>query len=144
MKLDELPKKVIYEVPADYFEKLPGVMMHRVNDRKQDSWNIFAIYQQLPWLKHSLAGLALLISFIFIFLTNNPVLQNQADSTVLLASVSKNEAVEYLLTSDQLENADLIILPQADTDFTHEFILAPEEAIRREVELADLNDIAYN
>jgi hypothetical protein len=145
MKLDEIPKKNIYEVPADYFEKLPGVMMTRVNGSKQETANLFLIFKQLPWLKHALAGFALLISFIFIFLNNTPAPENQmVASSQLLSAVSNNEAMEYLLTSDQLENADLAILPQTDEDFTHEFISASEEELTREVELADLNDITYN
>ena len=145
MKLDEIPKKNIYEVPADYFEKLPGVMMTRVNGSKQDSANLFSVIWALPWLKHALAGFALLISFIFIFLTNTPAPQSQfTESSQLLYAVSKNEAMEYLLTSDHLETDDLAILPQADQDFMHEFISASEEELTREVELADLNDITYN
>ena len=145
MKLDEIPKKNIYGVPADYFDKLPAVMMTRVNGSKQESANLFLIFNQLHWLKHALAGFALLISFIFIFLTNTPAPEYQyADSSQLLSAVSKNEAMEYLLTSDQLENADLAILPQSDQDYTHEFISASEAELTQEVELADLNDITYN
>ena len=142
MKLDEIPKKNIYEVPADYFEKLPGIMMNRVTARQQ-AQGIFA-FGTMPWLKSALAGLALVISFIFIFLTNisGPEI-NTGENSQLMAAVSETEALEYLLTSDQLENYDLAMLPQAEQDFTHEFIQASDEDILREVELADLNDISY-
>ncbi|KAA5540771.1 hypothetical protein [Adhaeribacter rhizoryzae] len=142
MKLDEIPKKNIYEAPADYFDKLPGVMMNRVTARQQTQ-EIF-VFSALPWLKNALAGLALVISFIFIFLTNNSNPEiNAAGSNQILASVSENEAMEYLLTSDQLDNYDLAVLPQAEQDFTHEFIQASEAEIMREVELADLDELSY-
>jgi hypothetical protein len=145
MKLDKIPKKNIYEVPADYFDKLPGVMMNRVQGRNQETRSAFFIFGQLPWLKHALAGFALLITFVFIYLTNSQAPEFKAeDSSHILASVSKNEAMEYLITSDQLENADLALLPHADQDFTHEFIQASKEEIMSEVELADLNDITDN
>lgn len=142
MKLDEIPKKNIYEVPADYFEKLPGVMMNRVTSQLGVNQGVFDTIWALSWLKSSLAGLVLITTFIFIYLVNytNPV-PNPAQSRSILAAVSNTDAIEYLLISEQLENTDLAILPQAEQDFTHEFLKAPEEEIVLAVEMADLNDI---
>lgn len=145
MKLDEIPKKNIYEVPADYFEKLPGVMMNRVN-RPQPSYLRVLTFTPVPWLKGAVAGLALLISFIFIFLSQNtePVVGTlNGESTQILAAVSGQEAMDYLLTSDQLETYDLAILPQAEQDFTHEFIQASDAELERAVELANLEELTY-
>jgi len=159
MKLDEIPKKNIYEVPANYFDKLPGVVMARVTDKKQGfifSASAFAWHN--PWLKGALASLALIICFVFVFLVksaqvtdhNQPIASQPSESSNLLASVSKTDAMEYLLTSEQINHTDLALLSQTDQDITHEFIQASSADILREVEkvdeaeLADLNSITFN
>ncbi|GEO03511.1 hypothetical protein AAE02nite_11750 [Adhaeribacter aerolatus] len=143
MKLDEIPKKNIYEVPADYFEKLPAQMMTRVNGHRQENSGVFT-FGALPWLKSALAGLALVISFISIFLYNSSEPGTYTgESTQILAAVSDQEAMDYLLTSDQLDSYDLAMLPQAEQDFTHEFIQASDAELEREVELADLDELTY-
>lgn len=37
MKLEDLPKKEIFDVPEGYFEKLPGVIQARIAERKQQT-----------------------------------------------------------------------------------------------------------
>ena len=146
MKLDELPKKNIYEVPADYFEKLPGVMMTRVQGKHRRSQSAWAFVGQAYWLRNALAGLALVLGIFFIFLFNSNLNTTQPDQNpeVLLAKVSKTEAMDYLLNNEQIHATDLAYLSQADEDISYEFIQASEDDIWHEIELTDLNDITSN
>lgn len=143
MKLDELPKKNIYEVPAGYFEKLPGVMMARVQEKSYAPKPVWALLTQTYWLRSSLAGLALVIAIFSLFLFNSPN-QPAQNPDELIAAVSKTEAMDYLLNNEQLHPNDLAYLSQADQDISYEFIQASEEDIWQEVEFEDLHDITFN
>ena len=140
MKLEDLPKKNIYQVPPQYFDKLPNRVMMRVQQNNLPKpvslWN----QQQYSYWRSALAGLVLILTFIFIFRISSP-LTPHANSTNLLARISDKEALDYLITSEKLEMQDLSLLSQAHTDLSHEFIqVSPEDVIRAldEVELAEL------
>jgi hypothetical protein len=143
MKLDELPKKNIYEVPAGYFEKLPQVIMTRVQEESRDRNPVWAFLSQPFWLRSALAGLVLLIGIFFV-LNINPNNTTENNPTELIAQVSKNEAMNYLLNNEQLHPTDLAYLSQSEQDLSYQFIQASEEEIWHEVELTDLNDITLN
>jgi hypothetical protein len=149
MKLDELPKKNIYEVPAGYFEKLPGVMMTRVQEKTRVQNPVWILLTQNYWLRGALAGLALVIGLFFVFMLNKPdssnqIAANNQNQTNLISAVSKKEAMDYLLNTEQLQPSDLAYLSQADRDISHEFIQASDEDIWQVVEYADLHDITLN
>ena len=145
MKLDELPKKNIYEVPAGYFDKLPQVIMTRVQEENRDRSSVWAFLNQTFWLRSALATLVLVIGIFFVFrTTNNNNNLNENKPAELIAQVSKNEAMDYLLNNEQLHSTDLAYLSQTEQDLSFEFIQASEEEIWHEVELADLNDITSN
>jgi hypothetical protein len=141
MKLSDIPKKNIYQEPDDYFDRLPGVMMTRVHQQQLAYKWLPAAWAHFQWLKTAMAGLALALVLIFIFLLNIP---NTQDSNDLFAAVSKNEAMEYLVNSEQLDVSDLTVLSQTDRDLTHEFIQASEEDILNAVEFSELDEITTN
>lgn len=145
MKLDELPKKNIYEVPPGYFEKLPGIVMTRVQEKNRAQNPVWTVANQTYWIRSALAGFALLIGLFFIFLVNTdkPAQPSQIQEK-LMAAVSKKEAMDYLLNTEQLHPTDLAYLSQADQDISYEFIQASEEDIWKEVEFSDLQDITLN
>ncbi len=142
MKLDEIEKKNIYEVPAGYFNKLPGVMMSRVQEKSLVTQSVWATISQTYWVRSALAGLILLIGIFFVFNLKTDKPTESPDK--LIATVSKTEAMAYLLESEQLHPSDLAYLSQTEQDLSYEFIQASEEEIWQEIELADLNDITYN
>lgn len=145
MKLDELPKKNIYEVPPGYFEKLPGILMTRVQEKNRERNPFWTLVTQTYWLRIALAGLALLIGIFFIFLVNTDKPgQHSQNQEELMAAVSKKEAMDYLLNTEQLHPTDLAYLSQADQDISYEFIQASKEDIWKEVEFSDLQDITLN
>jgi len=140
MKLEDLPKKNIYQVPPHYFDKFPNRAMMRVQENNLPKpvslWN----QQQYSYRRSALAGLVLILTFIFIFRISSPPTPN-ATSIDLLARISDKEALDYLITSEKLEMQDLSLLSQAHTDLSHEFIhVSPDDVLRTldEVELDEL------
>lgn len=149
MKLDDLPKKNIYEVPAGYFEKLPSVIMSRVQEKSREQNPVWAFLTQTYWLRGALAGMALIIGIFFVFSINsdvkpNGIASNTENPNELISAVSKKEAMDYLINSEQLQPNDLAYLSQADQDISHEFIQASEEEIWQAVEFSYVNDITLN
>jgi hypothetical protein len=142
MKLDDLPKKNIYQVPDRYFDQLPGRVMARV--REKESANnpvaMLAFWRQ-PFLRAGLAALALVLTFIYLFTFKSGQPQPGAGSEALLANVTEKEALEYLMVSDQLETRDLTGLPLSDQDLSHEFIQVSQEELQQAVENEELGDI---
>jgi hypothetical protein len=149
MKLDDLPKKNIYQVPDRYFDQLPGVVMARVREKEAANNPVtISTFWRQPLLRVALASLALVLTFFIIFSTNsNQSNSSQSNSSsgseVLLSSVSEKDAVEYLMTSDRLETQDLTILALTDEDMSHEFIQVSQEEILQAVENEDLGEIYF-
>lgn len=142
MKLDDLPKKNIYQVPDRYFDQLPGRVMSRVRE-KESANNLVTMlpFWRQPLLQGALAGLALILSFVFIFTFNSQQPQPSAAGEWMLADVTEKEAVEYLMASDQLEAQDLTGLPLPEEDLSHEFIQVSHEELLQAVENEDLEEI---
>jgi hypothetical protein len=142
MKLDDLPKKNIYQVPDRYFDQLPARVMSRVREKEASNYQLAILtFLRQPFLRGALAGLALVLSFIFIFTHNSQQPNSSTDSELLLSSISEKDALDYLMASDQLETQDLTILSLSDEDRSHEFIQVSQEAILQAVEQGDLGDI---
>ncbi|MEQ8302765.1 MAG: hypothetical protein RIB47_05185 [Cyclobacteriaceae bacterium] len=104
-KLDDIPKKSIYEVPEGYFDKLPGIIQSRIADEKK-------VYERPAYfqlaLKYALPVLAL-IAVLFFVVRNDEVTGNPEE---MLATISSEELAIYLqesdLTTDELlEEVDL-------------------------------------
>jgi hypothetical protein len=89
-KLEDIPKKEIFNVPEGYFDKLPTQIQSRVagGEKRQ-----FAF---IGSLKYALPIIALLIVGIFWFYPIQP----QQDSTAILATVNTEDLVAYLDESD--------------------------------------------
>ncbi|MFN8808304.1 MAG: hypothetical protein ACK5WO_02040, partial [Cyclobacteriaceae bacterium] len=64
-KLEDIPKKNVFDVPDGYFEKLPGVIQSRVaKPERQANWN--------PWLITRVAVPVLLLVGAGIFWFSQP------------------------------------------------------------------------
>jgi hypothetical protein len=142
MRLEDLPKKNIYQVPDRYFDQLPAKVMARVRDKEAASNPVaWLTFWHQPFLRGALAGLALVLSFIFIFTINSDQPQSSDTSEALLSSVSETEALDFLMNSDELETQDLTGLPLSDEDLSHEFIQVSQEDLLQAVENEDLGEI---
>ena len=143
MKLEDLPKENIYQVPQHYFDKLPNRVMMRVQENNLTKpvslWN----QQKYSYMRSALAGLILILTFIFIFRISSPSNPN-ATSTDLLAHISDKEALAYLITSEKLEMQDLSLLSQAHTDLSPEFIQVSPDDVIRALDEVDLDELELN
>jgi hypothetical protein len=57
-KLEDIPKKNIFEVPDGYFDRLPGVVQSRISATRKNSFQwIFALRYAIPVLVIAVAGI---------------------------------------------------------------------------------------
>jgi hypothetical protein len=106
MKLEDLPKKEIFDVPEGYFEKLPGVIQARIADSKQQTTSRpvlrYAFQYALP--------LVMIITIGLIWFEKSSPDQSATES--LLAEIQTEDLITYLdntdMTTDELlEHASL-------------------------------------
>ncbi|CAN5493826.1 hypothetical protein BH10BAC4_BH10BAC4_16780 [soil metagenome] len=103
-KLEDIPKKDIFEVPDGYFDRLPGVIQARVAGTKRESvW--------LPYLTQSLkyALPVVVIGVVSFFYLSKP---QEQSAEMMIASINSGQLVAYLedsdiSTDDLLENIPL-------------------------------------
>ena len=96
-KLEDIPKKEVFDVPEGYFEKLPGMIQSRVSNPgtfSRPAW-AYGLHYALP---------AVILLAVTIFWFNRPATDRSPEG--LLASVQTEELVAYLndtdLTTDEL------------------------------------------
>lgn len=96
-KLEDIPKKEVFDVPEGYFEKLPGMIQSRVSKPGAISRPVW-VYG----LRYALPAVILLAVAIFWF--DRPGGDHSPEG--LLASIQTEELVAYLndsdLTTDEL------------------------------------------
>lgn len=98
-KLEDIPKKQVFEVPEGYFEKLPGIIQSRVTRPSEErSWWInykAAVQFALP---------AVILLAVGIFWFNRPA--DNLSAETILASIQTEDLVAYLddadITTDEL------------------------------------------
>jgi hypothetical protein len=104
-KLEDIPKKQIFEVPEGYFEKLPGIIQSRVTTERRETnlWSARSLR-----LQYVLPAVVLIAAGIFWFT------RSQTDVTTenILASIQTEDLVTYLgeadfTTEELLDDADL-------------------------------------
>lgn len=125
-KLEDIPKKQVFNVPENYFDKLPAQIQSRLSTGKTD-------LEIRPVYRYALRyALPLLLAFVIgIFFYKNSL---APDAESILASVQTTDLVNYLneselSTEDLLENVD--------------FNRAELEAIENEVYDFNLDDIHH-
>ena len=90
-KLEDIPKKVVFEVPKGYFDRLPGIIQARVADTKQEpAWAPFLRYG----LKYAMPVLAIVVAAL-LYRTSGAQSTEQ-----LLTSIDSAELVAYLGDTD--------------------------------------------
>jgi hypothetical protein len=93
-KLENIPKKNIYQVPDGYFDKLPGIIQARVTSEHSKKEFVFS---WISTLKYALP--ALLIGVAGLFWYNQTSNQPQ-DADSILATIETEALVAYINTSD--------------------------------------------
>jgi hypothetical protein len=103
MKLDDIPKKPIFDVPDGYFDQLPGKIQSRISGKMQSEKSFVFRYR----LQYAIPVLVFfVVGALWLF---RPAPANDVDS--LLASVETEHLVAYLneselTTEDVLEQVD--------------------------------------
>jgi hypothetical protein len=100
-KLEDIPKNNIFEVPEGYFDKLPGVIQSRIAlDKPTEERPFFALA-----LRYAIPVVVLAVVGIFIFQNYQ---SGPSDSESLLATVSNEELVSYLMDGDDASTEELL------------------------------------
>lgn len=102
-KLEEIPKKSVFEVPEGYFDRLPGIIQARVapiaiGSKGEPQWVLYFRFG----LKYALP--VLVVGVASFFFLNNP---QTLSAEELIASVDSAHLVAYLEDSD-LNSDDLL------------------------------------
>ena len=94
-KLEEIPKKVIFEVPEGYFDKLPGVIQSRIAEKNpvRERTSYFALS-----LRYALPALVLITASFFVY--QNYYNSHESDAESILASIDSQDLVDYLDEDD--------------------------------------------
>ncbi len=106
-KLEDIPKKQVFDVPEGYFEKLPGIIQARVasQQRQEKVRPVFAYT-----LRYALPAVLAFALVIFWFNRQADVMSAES----ILASVQTEDLVAYLseadLTTDELLE-DVVLNP---------------------------------
>lgn len=103
-KLEDIPKKNIFEVPEGYFEKLPGIIQTRVAKPEPTHWFV-------PSLKFALPILAFVAVGIFWF-------NSQTDKSIeeQLSGIQTEQLIAYLDDSDLTMDDLAETVTWSDTD----------------------------
>lgn len=108
-KLDDIPKKNIFNVPDGYFDKLPTKIQSRINESQGTERTIY-------WMR----TLRLATSVILVLLVAGIFWYNQqgnsSDALKLLSSVDTSELISYLSDSDLLTEELLEDFPLDEED----------------------------
>lgn len=103
-RLDEIPKKTLFEAPEGYFEKLPGRIQARISQPEPaPAWGRMALRYALPV---ALIGIAAAV-----FLINRPALSPEQ----VIASIESEQLVAYLEDSE-INTDELLNSITLDTD----------------------------
>ncbi|QMU29731.1 hypothetical protein [Adhaeribacter radiodurans] len=143
-KLENLPKSNLYRVPDKYFEKLPGVIMERVNPGTLTTENNWL---SSLWTTYRIAftSVFLLISFVAAFLgaQNLSVINNSA-SGINLVNISRGDALEYVLLQDEVDSRDMAELSFTDADLSTDFTNLTPNDILETVDEQQLEEVYFN
>ncbi len=131
-KLENIPKKAIFEVPEGYFDKLPGVIQSRIAEKNPVRNR--ASYFTLS-LRYALPALVLIAASIFVY--QNYYNSHGADAESILASIGSQDLVDYL---DEDEIALEDILEDVNASEINPDELNTMELDFSEVDLLELSD----
>ena len=96
-RLEDIPKKNIYQVPEGYFDQLPGIIQARAQQHDGS-------LRQTMWLKYSLgAGIPALLLFVWAFFHLAPN-ETPKQAEEILAAIETPELVAYLENTGAFED----------------------------------------
>ncbi|MBB6611186.1 hypothetical protein H7F15_09070 [Pontibacter sp. Tf4] len=137
--LSDLPKHNVYEVPDDYFDRLPMRIMERTAAAPKSGWVSVQLWQNL---RMAIAPLVLLLLFVGVFFFG---LESQPEQAAFnIAAVSDAEIVDYLTAYSTVESNDLAELNTLQKqELASEFINVSAADAEAELEYYHLKDTEY-
>ena len=120
-RLEDIPKKSIFETPEGYFDQLPNIIQSRIAEKETVTSSLFSFKLVV---RYAFPILAIGIALFFIFRQNVPL----GNPDELLASVSSEELSYYLVESDFTtdELLDLVDLTDIEINALNDEILSPD------------------
>jgi hypothetical protein len=106
-RLEDIPKKEIFNVPEGYFETLPGIIQSKIAEKKKGTEKTFFVYS----LRYALPAIILFaIGVYWLKPVNRPT-----DAESILASVPIKDLITYINNSE-LTTEDLLDYAQFNED----------------------------
>ena len=139
ISLSDLPKHNVYEVPEDYFNRLPMRIMERTAAAPKPEWVPVQLWQSL---RVAIAPLVLLLLFVGVFFFS---LKSQPEQGAFnMAAVSEAEIVDYLTAYSTVESNDLAELNTLQKqELASEFLNVSAADAEAELEYYHLKDTEY-
>lgn len=139
LKLSDIPQRNPYQVPANYFDRLPMRVMERTAAQEQKQVWLPTLWQPL---RLALVPMVLLLLFVGAYFYSMPDKPEQ--QMVNLASVSDTEIVDYLSTYATIETTDFAELSTLrEQELPAELLNVSATAAEEELEYYNLNHIDY-
>lgn len=138
-KLEDLPKHNIYQVPENYFDRLPMRVMERTAAAPAHTWQTNNLWRSTRMV---VAPLVLLLVFLSIFYLNMPA--RTSIESINLAALQDQEIMDYLSTFATLESNDFAELNGIEGhEITADFLNVSAVTAEEELEYYNLKDIDY-
>jgi hypothetical protein len=140
IRLNEIPKRNVHQVPEGYFDRLPMRIMERTAAREQVT---AASWLTQLWRPARFALAPLILLFLFIGAYFFTLRQEPASAGVSVASLTEEEIMDYLSSYAQVESADLEEYSIADQELVAVFLNVNATAAEEELEYYELDNIDY-
>ena len=137
IRLSDIPKRNVHQVPEDYFDRLPARIMERTASREHITATAWYATLWRP-VRYAMAPLILLLLFVGTYYFN---MQQESMAPVTVASLSDEAIVNYLNTYARVETLDLEEHLAADQELASDFLNVSATAAEEELEYYKLNDL---
>lgn len=138
-KLSDIPKHNIYQVPENYFDRLPMRVMERTTAAPTRSRQTGVLWKPARMI---LAPLVLLLVFMGVFYLNMP--SGNGIENMNLAMLQDHEIMEYLSTYAVLETNDFANLNAIEEqEIMADFLNVSPTTAEEELEYYNIKDIDY-
>jgi len=136
LKLEDIPKEQIFQVPERYFDELPMIIQARIARKESTKWWQVYLAPANSW-KVALITAVLTLIIVFSGVFKSSTVGVSVDS--MLADVSLEDLIEYVEYSDISTDEILAELDLSDYDI--EFLMGEDIKLIDDSEFQDLNAV---
>lgn len=135
--LESLPKHNIYQVPENYFDRLPMRVMERTAATKEQP-----VWFTSIWVPVRVAVAPLVLMLVFVGAFFFTLKQQKQGEYYALKLLAEQEILDYLHSHEDLETADLAELNSlTKQEFTEDFLNISPSAAEEELEYYHIRHI---